>query len=221
MGSRSRRFRPGGVAAGGSGIRHHRHQFRLPREESAWPLSRRGFAFQVDTARKIVSRVRDAVPPQIPVTVKMRRGLDDTAESRDRFFSIFDGAFARGDRGDRAWPDGPAALHRPEPMAVLDHLMLMRAIGSFLAAAICSRHAACLEMMAHYRCRRSHGRARRDRQPLDFCSKPLAWPPGEPLPDPPSLFEQRDVIAEHYRLAEQIYGPEVCGRQTTSSASSI
>jgi tRNA-dihydrouridine synthase B len=36
---------------------------------------------------------------------------------------------------------------------------------------------------------------------------------GEPLPEPPSLFQQRDVIAEHYRLAEQIYGPEVCGRQ--------
>ena len=36
---------------------------------------------------------------------------------------------------------------------------------------------------------------------------------GLPLPDPPSLFEQRQVIAEHYRLAEQIYGPEVCCRQ--------
>ncbi len=36
---------------------------------------------------------------------------------------------------------------------------------------------------------------------------------GEPLPEPPSLFEQREVIREHYRLAEQIYGPDVCGRQ--------
>jgi len=29
----------------------------------------------------------------------------------------------------------------------------------------------------------------------------------------PSLFEQREVIREHYRLAAEIYGPEVCGRQ--------
>jgi tRNA-dihydrouridine synthase len=29
---------------------------------------------------------------------------------------------------------------------------------------------------------------------------------GQPLPPPPSLFEQREVIAEHYRLAEELYG---------------
>ena len=32
---------------------------------------------QVDTALEIVGRVREAVPAEIPVTVKMRRGLDD------------------------------------------------------------------------------------------------------------------------------------------------
>src|SRR5262249_33036871 len=36
---------------------------------------------------------------------------------------------------------------------------------------------------------------------------------GRPLPDPPSLHRQRAIIEEHYRLAEEIYGPEVCGRQ--------
>jgi hypothetical protein len=33
---------------------------------------------------------------------------------------------------------------------------------------------------------------------------------GLPLPAPPSLFEQREVIAEHYRLAEELYGAERC-----------
>src|SRR5262245_40655924 len=51
---------------------------------------------QPDVALQIVRRTRDAVPPQIPVTVKMRRGIDDTAESRDKFFTILDGAFAAG-----------------------------------------------------------------------------------------------------------------------------
>ena len=51
---------------------------------------------QVDTALEIVSRVREALPESVPVTVKMRRGIDDTAESREKFFQIFDGAFARG-----------------------------------------------------------------------------------------------------------------------------
>jgi tRNA-dihydrouridine synthase len=33
---------------------------------------------------------------------------------------------------------------------------------------------------------------------------------GLPLPDPPTLAEQREVIGEHYRLAEEIYGPQRC-----------
>src|SRR3954464_13602146 len=51
---------------------------------------------QPAVALEIVRRVRDAVPAAIPVTVKMRRGIDDSAESRDKFFEIFDGAFERG-----------------------------------------------------------------------------------------------------------------------------
>ncbi|WP_010582029.1 tRNA dihydrouridine synthase [Schlesneria paludicola] len=51
---------------------------------------------QPDVALEIVSRTRDAVPDSIPVTLKMRRGIDDSEESRERFFRILDGAFARG-----------------------------------------------------------------------------------------------------------------------------
>jgi len=48
---------------------------------------------QPDIALEIVRRTREAVPDEIPVTVKMRRGIDDTAESYDNFFEILDGAF--------------------------------------------------------------------------------------------------------------------------------
>lgn len=51
---------------------------------------------QPDVALEIVDRTRDAVPDQVPVTLKMRRGVDDSEESRDRFFHILDGAFSRG-----------------------------------------------------------------------------------------------------------------------------
>ena len=51
---------------------------------------------QPDVALEIVSRVREAVPTEIPVTLKMRRGMDDSDESRERFYRILDGAFARG-----------------------------------------------------------------------------------------------------------------------------
>src|SRR6478735_1010829 len=51
---------------------------------------------QPAVALEIVRRVRDAVPAAIPVTVKMRRGIDDSVESREKFFEIFEGAFALG-----------------------------------------------------------------------------------------------------------------------------
>lgn len=49
-----------------------------------------------ETALEIVGRVRDAVPESTPVTVKMRRGIDNSDQSRDRFFAIIDGAFEIG-----------------------------------------------------------------------------------------------------------------------------
>lgn len=51
---------------------------------------------QPQTALEIVSRVRESVPDHLPVTVKMRRGIDDSDESRANFFRILDGAFQLG-----------------------------------------------------------------------------------------------------------------------------
>lgn len=34
---------------------------------------------------------------------------------------------------------------------------------------------------------------------------------GQPIPPPPSLFEQREVILEHFRLAEELYGEDRAG----------
>ncbi len=47
-------------------------------------------------AMEIIRRVLEAVGARRPVTVKMRRGLDDTAASERSFFEIFDGAFDLG-----------------------------------------------------------------------------------------------------------------------------
>ena len=51
---------------------------------------------QPDVALEIIARVRDAVPDRLPVTVKMRRGIDDSDESRAKFFQILDGAIELG-----------------------------------------------------------------------------------------------------------------------------
>jgi tRNA-dihydrouridine synthase B len=50
-------------------------------------------------ALAIVRSVIDSVAGRRPVTIKMRRGFDDSAESEKNFFSILDGAFALGVSG--------------------------------------------------------------------------------------------------------------------------
>lgn len=49
-----------------------------------------------ETALAILDRVVDACRGRVPVTLKMRRGTDESAEAEDRFFEILDGAYARG-----------------------------------------------------------------------------------------------------------------------------
>lgn len=48
------------------------------------------------TAKEILARVRDAVPPSVPMTLKMRRALDDDDRSADMFWEILASAFAIG-----------------------------------------------------------------------------------------------------------------------------
>ncbi len=168
---------------------------------------------QVDTALEIVSRVRDAVPEPIPVTVKMRRGIDDSAESRERFFTIFDGAFARGVAAITV--HGRTVEQRYVGPSSWDFLRdVKRHAGerTVLGSGDLFTPQACLDMIRETGVDGVTVARGAIGNPWIF-QQVRALAAGSPLPDPPSLFEQRDVIAEHYRLGEQIYGAEVCCRQ--------
>ncbi len=47
-------------------------------------------------AIEILEAVREALPPEIPVTVKMRRSFDDTPEMYENFLRLFDAAYGMG-----------------------------------------------------------------------------------------------------------------------------
>ncbi len=166
---------------------------------------------QPDVALEIVRRTRDTVPVDIPVTVKMRRGIDDSAQSRDQFFEIMDGAFAAG----------VAAI------TVHGRSVQQRYIGpsrwSFLAEV--KRRAGAQVVLGSGDLFSAHDCLRMIREtgvdgvtvargaisnPWIF-SQARAVAIGLPLPAPPTIREQGEVIAEHYRLAEEIYGDR-CGR---------
>jgi len=168
---------------------------------------------QVETALEIVGRVREAVPPAVPVTVKMRRGIDDTAESRDRFFSIFDGAFDRGAAAITV--HGRTVQQRylgPSSWSFLREVKQHASDRVVLGSGDLFTPRACLDMIEQTGVDGVTVARGAIGNPWIF-RQVIALSRGWPLPDPPTLFEQRDVIAEHYRLAEQIHGPDACGRQ--------
>lgn len=168
---------------------------------------------QPETALEIVSRVRESVPPHIPVTVKMRRGLDDTAESREKFFTIFDGAFERGVAAITV--HGRTVQQRyvgPSSWDFLREVKQHAGNRTVLGSGDLFTPQACVDMLRTTGVDGITVARGAIGNPWIF-QQVRALAAGQPLPDPPTLHEQRRVIAEHYRLAGEIYGPEACGRQ--------
>lgn len=165
---------------------------------------------QPDTALEIISRVRDAVPNEVPVTVKMRRGIDDTDESRDKFYTIFDGAFERGVAAITV--HGRTVTQRyigPSRWEFLRDLKQHAGSRVVLGSGDLFSAQACLDMI-HYTGIDGVTVARGAIGNPWIFGQARALAAGLPLPPPPSLFEQREVIKEHYRLAEEYYGAERC-----------
>jgi tRNA-dihydrouridine synthase B len=165
---------------------------------------------QPAVALEIVRRVRDAVPAAIPVTVKMRRGIDDSAESRDKFFEIFDGAFYLGvaaitvhGRTVTQRYDGPSRWEFLRELKEMAGDRIVLGSGDLFSAQ------ACLDMIRYTGLDGVTVARGAIGNPWIF-SQARALAAGKPLPDPPSLHEQREIICEHYRLAEELYGADRC-----------
>jgi nifR3 family TIM-barrel protein len=165
---------------------------------------------QPAVALEIVDRVRRAVPDEIPVTVKMRRGIDDTPESRDQFFEIFDGAYQRGAAAITV--HGRTVMQRYNGPSRWDFLRELKAHAGdrvVLGSGDLFTAQACLDMLAYTGLDGVTVARGAIGNPWVF-GQARALARGEPLPAPPTLYEQREVIAEHYRLAEQLYGETRC-----------
>ncbi len=168
---------------------------------------------QPEVALEIVARVREAVPASIPVSLKMRRGIDDSQESRDRFFTIFDGAFALGAAAITV--HGRTVQQRyigPSRWEFLREVKAHAGSRTVLGSGDLFTAADCLSMIRQTGVDGVTAARGAIGNPWIF-SQARALAAGEPLPAPPSLFEQREVIREHWLLAEQVYAPKFVGRQ--------
>jgi nifR3 family TIM-barrel protein len=166
---------------------------------------------QPKVALEIVRRTRDSVPAHIPVTLKMRRGLDDTQESRDNFFTIMDAAWQLGVAAITV--HGRTVKQRyigPSKWEFLTEVKRQYPARTILGSGDLFTAADCLNMIRQTGVDGVTVARGCIGNPWIF-SQCRALAAGLPLPPPPSLYEQREVIREHYALAEELYGPDRCG----------
>lgn len=167
---------------------------------------------QPNVALDIVQRTRDNVPPEIPVTVKLRRGIDDSQESRDQFFEIVDGAFKIGVAA--ICVHGRTVKQRyvgPSRWEFLTELKQHLGDRILLGSGDLFTPQDCLDMIAQTGVDGVTVARGAIGNPWIF-QQTRAIAEGKPLPDPPTLHEQREVLLEHFRLAESLYGESRVGQ---------
>lgn len=165
---------------------------------------------QPEAALEIVSRVRDCVPAHIPVTVKMRRGIDETDASRDRTLTILQGAFDRGiaavtlhGRTVEQKYVGPSRWSFLQEAKATFPQQTILGSGDLFTAEDCVRMLSETGVDGVSIARGAIG------NPWIFsCTNALLR--GAPHPAPPCLVEQGEVIREHVRLAQDTYGDAAC-----------
>ena len=167
---------------------------------------------QPRTALEIIKRVIEAVGGRAPVTVKMRRGMDDSPESERAFFEILEGGLQAG-----------IAAVTVHPRTVCQ-----RYAGpsdwSFLARV--KRHVGGLTVLGSGDLFTARGVKRMLEEtgvdgvsvargcignPWIF-SAARALLSGQPEPSPPSVPEQGRTIARHYELARELYGEKLTAK---------
>ena len=164
-------------------------------------------------AMEIVRRVRDAVPAHIPVTLKMRRGLNDSVTSREDVFKILDGAFS----------DGIAAVtihgrtveqryNGPSNWAFLKDVCNEWPHRTILGSGDLFSAEDCVHMIHETGVRGVTAARGAIGNPWIFgqCRELLA---GRPLPPAPTIHEQRDVMLQHFEFTDQVYAAGRAYRQ--------
>ena len=173
---------------------------------------RGGFLLTVPRqALDIVKSVMDAVGGRRPVTLKMRRGFDDSAESERSFFEILDGAFALG--VDAVTVHGRTVKQRYVGPSNRDFIArVKRHVGSRTLLGSGDVFAAedAVEMLRAtgadgvWIARGAIGNPFVFREVRELLA-------GRPLPAPPSVEEQAAAIREHAELTAQDEGAERAG----------
>lgn len=168
---------------------------------------------QPEVALEIVRRVRDALPETIPVTLKMRRGVDDSNRSQDQFYEILEGAFAGGVAAVTI--HGRTVMQRylgPSNWAFLKEVKQAYQDRTILGSGDLFSATDCVRMLQETGVDGVSAARGAIGNPWIF-AQARALLSGHPLPDAPSVFEQREVLKQHFSFAQSAYGPKRVARQ--------
>jgi len=167
---------------------------------------------QPRVALDIVRRVCNAVDGRRPVTVKMRRGMDETPEAERDFFTILDGAFEVGVAAVTV--HSRTVAQRYQGPSNWDFLAkVKRHVGEriILGSGDLFDAEACLRMISQTGvdgvtiARGCIG------NPWIF-AECRALSAGQPLPPPPPVPEQGRVIADHFTEAVKVHGQPLASK---------
>ncbi|WP_417744448.1 tRNA dihydrouridine synthase [Rosistilla oblonga] len=161
---------------------------------------------QPEVALEIVRRTRDIVPDPIPVTVKMRRGIDDSEQSRDNFFTIIDGAFDAGVAAVTVHGRTVEQRYKgPSRWSFLKEVKQHVGDRTILGSGDLFTADDCLRMMRETGIDGVTVARGAIGNPWIF-AQARALAQGLELPAPPTVLEQRSVMESHYDLMQQMYG---------------
>lgn len=170
---------------------------------------RGGFLLSVpDDARDILRRVYDAVGGRVPVTVKMRRGMDDSDESEQNFFTVLDAAMEIGYAAVTV--HGRTVKQRyigPSRWSFLTRVKQHVGNRTILGSGDLFSAEDCLRMLEETGIDGVSIARGAIGNPFIFneLRELLA---GRPLPPPPTIEEQGRAVARHFELLSKHYSPE-------------
>lgn len=165
-----------------------------------------------DDALTIVRAVCEAVAGRRPVTVKMRRGMDDSPASERAFFTILDAAFGLGVAA--ATVHGRTVKQRYQGHSDWSFLARVKAhvgdrvvlgSGDLFTAEDCVRMLDATGVNGVAVARGCIG------NPWIF-SEARALLAGRPLPPPPTVAQQGETIAQHFAWSVETHGEARAGR---------
>jgi nifR3 family TIM-barrel protein len=173
-----------------------------------------------DRAVTILKAVRDALPPDVPTTVSLRRAFDESAESSDAFYRIltamWDNGYSAVRVHARTVEQKYVGVSRWEFLRQLKRLYPDRVIfgsGDVFTAEDAVRMLRETGVDGAWIARGAIGNPWIFQHATELLRLPTSADPTTSLLCPPSIYQQRGAMSEHFQIAMQIHGEQLAARR--------